>query len=686
MVYATNGAFPYSKHGGGTTDGETPCAGGVNRGLGTDYGGNCTNAVYYNDPDAGKYVSGECNHCHEPHASFGGAEPSPSSSGDAGPDPYLVFKQYGTSAGYSELCWYCHENISNINGSGSQPTMGRWGFYQGKAIYQASSHYSPPAGEFYWPGDGSGSPIWPRTNRNGLPTGNKGSCLNCHTPHGIRALDAPSAYDAASPDGTGGVPASMQTVASGNPSVNADYLIPRQLIAWEETLCERCHDSSGPSTRDIQTEINKRGAGPFSGSGHPVDDTTLAGRHVASEAVPVTTKHVECYDCHNPHAAKAPTNVQGDGDGGRVKGMKYVDIDGITRDPAVADRQPYVYEICLKCHGNTFATFIPADKYASAYNQPTLPLRATSGSPASSYTYGSNKRLEFNASSVGTQTACGSYPASDCNPSLSQNMAYHPVSQAGRNATAAISLGLLAGLSSASTIHCTDCHNNDATAATSGPVTGSNIRVTDRPSSYVGLSPVGPHGSSPAPVSGYYTARLLRANYNTTLGIWNGTYWDKPFSTFDSNNFALCFLCHDQDAFTCQPATEACNWTSGPKTNFYSAAYDINLHASHLAGKPGLSAAGTFTTCANCHYNVHSNVEAANTMYEDSNDATWNRSTDGARLVNFSPIVGPSTWWNYSRPFWGCVYWFSQRKGCDFNCHGFDQELFYAPPDMSGCQ
>lgn len=44
---ATGGAFPYTKHDGGTTDGETPCAGGVNRGLGADYGGNCTNAVYY---------------------------------------------------------------------------------------------------------------------------------------------------------------------------------------------------------------------------------------------------------------------------------------------------------------------------------------------------------------------------------------------------------------------------------------------------------------------------------------------------------------------------------------------------------------------------------------------------------------------------------------------------------------
>ncbi|MEK6598844.1 MAG: hypothetical protein AABY52_00690, partial [Deltaproteobacteria bacterium] len=38
-AFATGGAFINTKHGGGTTDGLTPCAGGVNRGLGADYEG-----------------------------------------------------------------------------------------------------------------------------------------------------------------------------------------------------------------------------------------------------------------------------------------------------------------------------------------------------------------------------------------------------------------------------------------------------------------------------------------------------------------------------------------------------------------------------------------------------------------------------------------------------------------------
>ncbi|MBI5902672.1 MAG: hypothetical protein HZB84_04200, partial [Deltaproteobacteria bacterium] len=79
-------------------------------------------------------------------------------------------------------------------------------------------------------------------------------------------------------------------LSANNVGVSVDYVIPRQLIAWEEALCFNCHDSNGPSTRDIKTEIQKRALS--GGSGHPVDDTTLAGKHTASENTEVTVKHV----------------------------------------------------------------------------------------------------------------------------------------------------------------------------------------------------------------------------------------------------------------------------------------------------------------------------------------------------------------------------------------------------------
>ncbi|MEK7773657.1 MAG: hypothetical protein AAB307_04865 [Deltaproteobacteria bacterium] len=58
-IYATDGAFPYVKHGGGTVDGIT--FNGVDRSVNPDYGGS-----YYNDVniEAGRYMPGEYTQCH----------------------------------------------------------------------------------------------------------------------------------------------------------------------------------------------------------------------------------------------------------------------------------------------------------------------------------------------------------------------------------------------------------------------------------------------------------------------------------------------------------------------------------------------------------------------------------------------------------------------------------------------
>ncbi len=696
-----------------------PCADGVHRGLGTDYIGAWTcvgdpaDLKYLDTTQGGLYRPGECTHCHEPHSSFGGGEADPSAGDDEGPDPYLAFKEYGGGNSYAILCWECHENMSNINSSGSTLGYGRWGFYQGQGVYESSSHYN--SSNFAWPGQPPAVPtdpvsIWPRLSRSDLPAGNTGSCLNCHTPHGIMESGTSTAFDKAAVPAIGNCPTVTNIhCADNNASVNVDYLIPRQLIAWEESLCENCHDSGGPATSDIQGDIDKRSSG---GSGHPVDEITspapagFAGRHVAGEPIPIeaptTEKHVECYDCHNPHAAtgEGSSGTVGDPDFNRMAGMAYIEIDGTSGDPAAGDREPYVYEICLKCHGETFDTFIEDDEFfpirvAPLYPTTLQPERTSTGNPASSYTYGSNKRLEFDSTSTGSQAACSPFAcggADDCNPSPSDNTAYHPVAATGINTSTAIDNQLIGGLDSSNTINCTDCHNSEVTDATQGPVTESNLRTDDvTPGALPG--PVGPHGSKPNAVGGYQTHRILRANYNTTLDDGAG---GAPFLSYDRDNFALCFLCHDEDAFTCQPATESCGWNitdddlpgdpTESKTNFASTPYNANLHASHIAGKPAINF-GTYTTCANCHYNLHSNVEAVNTAYEDCEYDDWERTADGSRLINFSPIVGvstPSAGAGYNEPFWGCVFWLNEwRKGCDFNCHGFDQQLVYTSPNVS---
>jgi hypothetical protein len=652
-AFATGGAFPYAKHGGGTTDGETPYnvgnGPGVDRSVNPDYG------THYNDQavEAGKYRAGECTHCHEPHASFGESEPAPNSSADAGPDPYLLMKEYATSTNYAELCWYCHENFSNINGSGSPLGYGRWTFYQGKNVYQNSSHYTLSA-NMYWPGT-SGDPwtIWPRKSRGGLPAGNKGSCLNCHTPHGIKSSGSGTAFDTSSPDGTGGVPANMQTVSSGNPSVNADYLIPRQLISWEETLCERCHDPSGPSNRDIQTEINKRYLS--GGSGHPVDDTSLAGRHTAAENTEVTQKHVECYDCHNPHAVKAPTGVKGDGDAGRLQGMRYVDINGTPRNPATGDRQPYVMEVCFRCHGDTWDQVFAGNVY------PTQTQNRPDGR--------SNKRLEFDPN--GYDPSYG--------PSQSFNSAYHPVAAPGKNTSLALCLQLQnafglncssAGAAKTSlqnlTINCTDCHNSEALGGVSGPVTESSLRTTDVNSNYGGASMVGPHGSTintPAlnfnsGVSDNGDRSILRDYYFTgTLPTDRSPFTLPSSDTEFQNRFKLCFNCHDWNTFR----------GNNDNTNFYRSGGmgPNNLHAFHLrgVGGGGMGWNATYEACMICHYNIHSNVQATNTQYDGGSGSL---APDGdTHLVNFAPGVVK----NYSYPKPSLRY-YNGSMYCNLRCHG----------------
>ena len=684
-VEATGGAFKDTKHGGGTVDG-IPFSG-VDRALNPDF------ALFYNDAaGAGKYEPGECTHCHEPHASFGQIEPKPRAGGDSGPDRYLLMKEYGTSTNYANLCWYCHENINFnpiLNGG-----TGFWNFYQGKAVYEDSSHHDSSA--FYWPGDGSVSPIWPRRGRSGLPSGNEGSCLNCHTPHGIKASDSGSAYDTTSPDGSGGVPAAMQTVASGNPSVNEDYLIPRQLIAWEETLCERCHDSTGPwvNNANIQDEINKR----YGGSGHPVDDTSLAGRHVVSEDLPMgisapdpdVVKHVECYDCHNPHAVKAPTGILGDGDGGRIKGMRYVDIDGMVMDPAMGDRQPYIYEICFKCHGDTYNIVFINDYPFPDTQQPDPPSQGPFDHPnrAGDDYHFSNKRKEFDPSSH--------FPLG-FGPELTYNTSYHPVATPGLNGTPALCYQLrdafgqpsldcsdpdtAADFLSNLTIQCTDCHNTEDTGAAStawpitpvGPVTQSNLRDTDYyDASKIPATPVGPHGSE--------RNRLLRGNYTTTnSGSGNLDGSGSALNTYRNSyriasngrpRFELCFLCHREDylLYIGGGGFYPTNFGSNTDETQGGEYWEGNLHVLHL---------GTSAVCHDCHHNVHSNVEAQNTIYGDGFGGqlppdNHDGLADGkinTHLVNFGPTEGGS---GAAKPRW---FFDGTYFRCYIVCHGLNMSL-----------
>ncbi len=389
-------------------------------------------------------------------------------------------------------------------------------------------------------------------------------------------------------------------------------------LPWaEENVCFSCHRNGGTgvdpargrAAPDIQTESLKASRHPFA---LKVDEhqPVFTSKVPEPETVLNTQKHVECADCHNPHQVQAlPGNVH--------EGMKGISLTGATViDNAGTNLAQY--EVCFRCHGDTFATMIPP---------------ATTRPPS-----GSNKRLEFQ-------------PTND---------AYHPVGAPGRNTTTYLNNvldvpdGQLRGndwqgnrLNRFSTVLCTDCHNSEATANTPGSARNSSA------------SPKGPHGS--------VNSRLLRANYNTAVGANNA-----PFGGYNPNNFALCFLCHDETRLR------------GNRSNFFQAggvgAGRGNLHQVHLVDR-------TNASCHECHYNVHSNVQASNTDYRNVPAGT------PTHLVNFAPTVRRFPPGRGSDPYYGdqplLPRWGRTPTGdyyCFAGCHDKDEAMDgdksrYRPPN-----
>jgi hypothetical protein len=282
------------------------------------------------------------------------------------------------------------------------------------------------------------------------------------------------------------------------------------------------------------------------------------------------------------------------------------------------------------------------------------------------------------------------------------NKAFHPVVGPGRNGSVQLfnqlkeAFGLTAQSDLASlTIQCTDCHNNNyydrftnpgvfgpspVGGLLSGPLTESSLRTTDRspnfaisytdPTTGRVAQPIGPHGSQ--------YIRLLRARYNTDIANTNRNFKEDGFNPDHFNNFLLCFQCHDRKAF--DPNWAGADAYDATRTNFFgdpavagsglndllsragvdtegpgdraaNTPWNLNLHMYHL------SRTGAY--CHECHYNVHSNAQARNTIYGNGRDCVLGDSNclsaglppddedgmiDGisdTHLINFS-VAGPT--------------------------------------------
>jgi predicted CXXCH cytochrome family protein len=181
---------------------------------------------------------------------------------------------------------------------------------------------------------------------------------------------------------------------------------PRLLIhASEEDNCADCHNGN-VAVDDVMADIAKL-------SSHRVADTMLV--HDPVEPAIAGTRHVECADCHDPHATRA----------GRAPGDTPANVRGVNIAGAPIGTAINTYEICLRCHGDSPSQ--PPARTPRQHDQ-------------------ANIRLKIQPS----------------NPS------FHPIAVVGRNSSVP---SLITPLTENSIIGCTACHNsNEArSAGGSGP-------------------------------------------------------------------------------------------------------------------------------------------------------------------------------------------------------------------------
>ncbi len=251
-------------------------------------------------------------------------------------------------------------------------------------------------------------------------------CLDCHAPNQWAAsihATSPAAWN-----GTGQNPwphTSGTTVAAnacGNCHRPHDAGIKSQLLNFptEEQNCYSCH-SGTVAAKNIAGEFNKA-------SVHPITQTT--GIHNPTEDAINPPRHVECADCHNPHAAKNAT-ASVPAASGSLSGVRGVNAAGAVVKPLQNE-----YELCFRCHGD------------SGNRGPArVPRQSVE----------TNTRLEFDPASA----------------------SFHPVVAVGKNASVP---SLIPPWTAAGMIYCTDCHNNDQ-----GPGVGGTGPKGPHGSAYVPL-------------------------------------------------------------------------------------------------------------------------------------------------------------------------------------------------------
>jgi predicted CXXCH cytochrome family protein len=182
----------------------------------------------------------------------------------------------------------------------------------------------------------------------------------------------------------------------------------------EEENCYPCHDGTVDDV-NIKSQFVKL-------SHHPVENTTIGvteNYHDPTEEITLLQGHVECLDCHNPHAVNKEQAAAPAASGSLSL------VAGKDKGNSIVDPVSYQYELCFKCHGYSSELFPFIYRWINE----------------------TNTILEFDPG----------------NPS------YHPVVAVGRNGDMRTFPSIYEPqLLETSMIYCVDCHDSDESSRVGG--------------------------------------------------------------------------------------------------------------------------------------------------------------------------------------------------------------------------
>ncbi len=385
-----------------------------------------------------------CSFCHTPHGAMPG---TPLWSHALSTAVYKIYEssslkaKVGQPTGYSKLCLSCHDGTVALT---ETLTGGAGGAYiaAGSANLGTDLSDDHPISFVYSSGLSAedsqirspvGLPEALKLDRSGelqcttchdahdnqygkfLVMSNQRSqmCVTCHDmkgwttcSHASSGVLVAGASDPYLQDGSRGMLAETACLACHRPHGAGGHA--RLLhFAQIEDNCLDCHDGLVAST-NIKADMLKL-------SRHNVFQ--YHDVHDPMEVAVAAPMHVECVDCHNPHAAQRAL-AQSPIIPGALHGVSGITITG----SATANAQ-FEYEVCFKCH---------ADNPERPPSTITRQITQT------------NTRLEFEPSG----------------PS------FHPVVSPGVNQNVP---SLIPPMTVATLIYCTDCHSADASSSAKGP-------------------------------------------------------------------------------------------------------------------------------------------------------------------------------------------------------------------------